>query len=843
MPHNLPADMDSTEGNARDSTIVTSDEMPACQSCRKKKLKCSREQPSCSQCTRLSCECVYSLGRQRPGLRTGAVDNLNRRIVHAEALENLLAEKESQSQPRHSSLSDSHNSHSKLNSDGSANAQGCLYHAALLIANQYLANDACSSQIGPSSDYPRPQYGHANYQQNSDQRHGHVHAPNPHYSRKRKYHDLPTPTPQPSTWDHLDNHASFLPATEIMTDILHAYFSTVHHWIPFIHQKRLLRRLQDPTEATKLSVLLHAITVTAIRQVKLVDFPMDHAAIEQQIRVSRNIVMLNAFNGLCVENLQALALVAFDHMGSANFPRAWAIVASLVKSLEYLQLTVEPDQLPRRSFMRPLSLLPKSQSAGETEERRRVFWNIFLLDRFLAVTSGWNPSLNAQEVSRRLPSNGRLWNSNESGMTPFFGILDRSAPKIGNIMSYVGPRSAAAGEPPDQNQHPEELKEGELFNVGALAFRIEATESLSQVTSLFLQQEVDFRNREDVSKWLTRFKELDLRLVHWKFFFPQRWGDSSVSKEEKSIEMDPNLTAAHLIHNASMILLHQHIAYPVPELIKNVKLPSSCSADTCVLAAVEISSIIGKFLSNISYLAPAQIAFCAFIAARILLVHSRFYDTPLSPEFSNLTRYLRDMSRRWDGPMNSPPEQNVYSIDVNVAGRYAYELQRFHDRYLEDPGFCTQILIYPFTVADPDADPLAIRHPDTGLFIGRDIDHHSVVSPDQASPSMSIRPGNQASKPAAQTGASPVAFRRQSTTADVQNGQFGTSSHAQQPMMVEQGQPSLENDPWGDELAAMSQALLDQQFADMDRVFTLSGTDFTFDISGWDAMTDNPGST
>lgn len=61
--------------------------------------------------------------------------------------------------------------------------------------------------------------------------------------------------------------------------------------------------------------------------------------------------------------------------------------------------------------------------------------------------------------------------------------------------------------------------------------------------------------------------------------------------------------------------------------------------------------------------------------------------------------------------------------------------------------------------------------------------------------------------------------------------------------MVEQGQPSLENDPWGDELAAMSQALLDQQFADMDRVFTLSGTDFTFDISGWDAMTDNPGST
>lgn len=91
------------------------------------------------------------------------------------------------------------------------------------------------------------------------------------------------------------------------------------------------------------------------------------------------------------------------------------------------------------------------------------------------------------------------------------------------------------------------------------------------------------------------------------------------------------------------------------------------------------------------------------------------------------------MSRRWDGPMNSPPEQNVYSIDVNVAGRYAYELQRFHDRYLEDPGFCTQILIYPFTVADPDADPLAIRHPDTGLFIGKLTISLSILDPEKIS--------------------------------------------------------------------------------------------------------------
>lgn len=200
-------------------------------------------------------------------------------------------------------------------------------------------------------------------------------------------------------------------------------------------------------------------------------------------------------------------------MGSANTPRAWAIVGSLVKSVEYLQLTVEPDEIPRHSFMRPLVLLPPAQSPGEEEERRRVFWNIFLLDRFLSVTSGWNPSITAQDAHRRLPSNGKTWNSNERAATPFFGILDRSTSKIGNLMPYVGPHGTPSTESNVQGLSPGAVRTDEAANLGALAFRIEATESLSQVLSCFLLQEFNFRDRDQVSKWLARFKELDLRLV------------------------------------------------------------------------------------------------------------------------------------------------------------------------------------------------------------------------------------------------------------------------------------------------------------------------------------------
>jgi hypothetical protein len=84
--------------------------------------------------------------------------------------------------------------------------------------------------------------------------------------------------------------------------------------------------------------------------------------------------------------------------------------------------------------------------------------------------------------------------------------------------------------------------------------------------------------------------------------------------------MDPNLTVAHITHNTSMILLHQHIAYPPPEWAELIRLPSSCSAGTCESAAVETAFISEKYLKYTDgRLVSSQFALCAFVAARVLL--------------------------------------------------------------------------------------------------------------------------------------------------------------------------------------------------------------------------------
>lgn len=95
MDHPPPYVQMEHASHAYAASAEAPDEMPACQSCRKRKLKCSRQLPSCSQCARLcrfslpfkgtelmkiACLCIYDQKKQKPGLRSGMVEHLNRRL-------------------------------------------------------------------------------------------------------------------------------------------------------------------------------------------------------------------------------------------------------------------------------------------------------------------------------------------------------------------------------------------------------------------------------------------------------------------------------------------------------------------------------------------------------------------------------------------------------------------------------------------------------------------------------------------------------------------------------------------------------------------------------------------
>jgi hypothetical protein len=105
-------------------------------------------------------------------------------------------------------------------------------------------------------------------------------------------------------------------------------------------------------------------------------------------------------------------------------------------------------------------------------------------------------------VHRRLPAEGLLWEAGSPVQTPFFGVAEKT-PGL----------SRAGGASSGKLRHHSDLEE--LKSIGGFAFCIEATESLSLVTSFFLQHTVDVSNAQDVQMWLLRFKQLDLRLIQY----------------------------------------------------------------------------------------------------------------------------------------------------------------------------------------------------------------------------------------------------------------------------------------------------------------------------------------
>jgi hypothetical protein len=87
-----------------------------------------------------------------------------------------------------------------------------------------------------------------------------------------------------------------------------------------------------------------------------------------------------------------------DHLklNNGQAQRAWPLIGSLTRTIDYLQLTTEPSTSSKGSLMRPLRLIPHTENWTELEERRRLFWVIFC-----SITTGWNTSLTADDVHRR----------------------------------------------------------------------------------------------------------------------------------------------------------------------------------------------------------------------------------------------------------------------------------------------------------------------------------------------------------------------------------------------------------------------------------------------------------
>ncbi|OBT74496.1 hypothetical protein VF21_06913 [Pseudogymnoascus sp. 05NY08] len=830
-------------------TPLPASNRPACRECRRRKLGCSKELPTCKECRRLGAGCVYE-AREKPGLKPGAVENLNRRVDRVEQLlQQLQQHTESAQSSGYAPSPAWRNGDDHRPREASELLQ--LFEREMREFKMMNNRRTAASSQGSAQPEGQPVEG--------SKRSAAEFSPR-HQAKRRRMISKGN-----FNWgelvlcsDSLDKQSS----AYLLDGVLDNYFSQVHPWLPMLHENSFRQQLAQQVYDENIEAILHAMVVAAVRLVIRPDTPASIRRTLKLTKRSRDWVLLHAFGSLSVENLQALLIIAFDYVGRGEANSAWSIVGSLTRTVEYLQLSVEVGEAEEQPLLKPCPIVPSCKDWTEMETRRRVFWNIFNLDRLCSVMTGWNTSLTSDDVHRRLPVDGVLWRKREAVTAPYFGIWDKSAGRIGNSIAYLTTQyPTLAQSPEEEHQSPGSMSNfGQnnnteaMSSVGAFAYCIEATESMSRVTTYFLQQKVNLSDQKQIGSWLMRFKELDLRLVHWKMFLPGKWKDTNISRRPTEIIMDPNLTLAHITHNASMILLHQLIAYPPENWDWATRLPSRCSADTCQTAALETSSITEKYLwsPTTSKIVNSQFTFCVFLAARVLLVHWRYYEDkhPL-PEFFKLIESLDALSNRWEGS----PRLNTTG-HANLAAKYAGLLRRMHEKCINDVSFRIDVLAYANELRvdginspqvanvdqedTSDEEDIMARTEENSQRQAMNKPNH-VQNPeiqdvskseDQAASGYqangsSRTTGREGTFPATGELATPISI--DPTPVQLPINQQSYALMQRPNVLVMQG-----NDVVPDEFTYISQMFLNQQFLDRDRVISYDEGMFAANMNGWE---------
>jgi Fungal specific transcription factor domain len=579
-----------------------------------------RGQPSCGWCARNDQICEYK-ERKKPGLRAGYGRDLERRLdrveemvlAHDRVLNEYLPTSPHSQRARTVSLPESRPNTGPGPMQPPSQAfehhrlpDSPMSHVSANLARQH------------SIPEPRSQPMSANY--GSDP-HGTPHsiaiptrvATNETSNADESWY---TPQDQPSI-------TASLPPPDLLYSLVDLFFVHINTWFPILHRENTFEALfSSGMLAEDDQILLHALVATTLR------FSND-PRLTSEVRMqyhdsSKTRVLLYCLQNSSVRSLQAMVVLALDMTGSINGPPAWNLMALITRNVIHLGLSAESTSsisTPARPSISTLRavVLPEPRSWIEDEERRRLFWGAYLLDRYATISTAFDFGLNEKDIDRRLPCDNALFSANAPVETSWFSPEGRS-----------------------------DYAEAHTENLGSFAFYCELLGIISRIHQ-FLKSPVDIASAEEVAQWQKTYRRLDDELASWKFSLPERLVESNVfqsSPESMSKRINACWIMLHCTYHTAVMRLHTSAAYPT--FRSNYFKPSYNAIQRSTRAARSVEDlsrwVVGT--SRLDSLGP-PFAFTLWVAARVLLVHASTVEPNSSPDIGVFVSILAQMGKSW----------------------------------------------------------------------------------------------------------------------------------------------------------------------------------------------------
>jgi len=434
-------------------------------------------------------------------------------------------------------------------------------------------------------------------------------------------------TPAPSVPD------SDLPPYDMLYTIVDLYFKHVNPWSPILDRKATVDAFFNTSAMTESNrVLLHAIVATTLRFSR--DPRLTPESRKQYHDVSKQKVQLYAFENSNVTALQALVILAVDVLGRSNGQQGFNLLALIARSVVQLGLDVERsvylDSAVDPKITSSRCTLPAPKSWIEDEERRRLCWMTFVLDRYATVASASNFAMDEREMDRSLPCRYDLLSRNEPVETRWHRVGDRPEAQI-----------------------------DKAENLGSFSYHCEVLGILSRIHR-FLHQPLDITRVSDIQRWRETYRELDGELQSWLQHLPGEYGKISQLCHSDPGSRISNWIMLHAAFVTSVIRLHSSAAYPT--IRSHIFTPSYHAIQRC-LGAVESLREIAQDVLNTGMLdlLGHPFAFALWVSARLLLVHAATMECDVDPNIRFFISTLEQMGQHW------PVAQNYATILSHVV--------------------------------------------------------------------------------------------------------------------------------------------------------------------------------
>ncbi|KAK4868315.1 hypothetical protein LT330_007037 [Penicillium expansum] len=357
---------------------------PACDECRRRKLRCDGQQPQCGVCQETETVCEVT-PRGARGPKKGHLKALKSRIEQLEAmLESGLSAQQEQE-------------------------------------DLQIQNNAQSSSEGTIAASPVDAIGPATF--------------NP----TEPWQPTAAPSvPEPAAFGFLSDSASLshrLPSSSALsikvsiplTDVLRAeldqlYLDRVHQSIPILHQRRYLSWSKSTTKSASRTCLQYAMwALASLMSTQFRDMiePLYEKTKEMLEHLS---LEANEKNNLTTELAQAWVLVVIFESMRTYHQQAWMSVGRafrLVQAMRYHE--IDSPHGRKGSFSSQMS------DFTEIEERRRVFWMAYFLDHVISIRDDWPITLNEHvrnpldhfQICTRLPAPDAEFQAGHHQLGPF----------------------------------------------------------------------------------------------------------------------------------------------------------------------------------------------------------------------------------------------------------------------------------------------------------------------------------------------------------------------------------------------------------------------------------------